>query len=109
MCYEQTVLWEKVPTRPLSRLWGTMARLHVPVGLRSTIYGAYAWAFGADLDLTMGPLDAYPTLADFFARPLKPGARILQSAPLVCCEPRSGCGSHGGSAWLYRCPQWTGG
>eukprot|EP01111_Echinosteliopsis_oligospora_P004675 TRINITY_DN1771_c0_g1_i1.p1 TRINITY_DN1771_c0_g1~~TRINITY_DN1771_c0_g1_i1.p1 ORF type:complete len:512 (+),score=159.95 TRINITY_DN1771_c0_g1_i1:64-1599(+) len=65
----------QLPFRFTSNMWGHISHVELPVWLRSPIYGAYASAFGANLDEMAKPLEEYKSLAEFFARPLKPEAR----------------------------------
>ncbi|KAJ3049100.1 phosphatidylserine decarboxylase 1 [Rhizophlyctis rosea] len=69
----------------MSRLWGWLNSLTVPVWLREPLYGTYSKAFGCNLDeMQIEDLKAYRNLGDFFYRSLKPGARpIDEQAPLV--------------------------
>jgi len=73
----QMAVLKKFPTRIGSRLWGRLTNLYVPRRLRKAIYGFYAQIFHCNLDEMELPLDQYPTLAAFFARRLKPGARPI--------------------------------
>ncbi|XP_011498976.1 PREDICTED: phosphatidylserine decarboxylase proenzyme [Ceratosolen solmsi marchali] len=66
-----------LPLRITSRVWGGFASLELPVSLRSTIYSFYAKLFKANLDEVDVSLTEFPSLSDFFVRPLKPNARII--------------------------------
>lgn len=50
--------------------------------MRKHVYGAYASAFGCNLDEMEKKMEDYPSLAAFFARKLKDGARPI--------DPRGG-------------------
>ncbi len=50
--------------------------------MRKYVYGAYASAFGCNLDEMEKNMEDYPSLAAFFARHLKKGARPI--------DPRGG-------------------
>jgi phosphatidylserine decarboxylase len=65
-----------IPYRYGSQLWGRIANLHITTFLRVPIYSLYAKAFGVNLNEMALPLDAYESLGDFFARPLKPGTNF---------------------------------
>ncbi|KAI0319908.1 phosphatidylserine decarboxylase-domain-containing protein [Amylostereum chailletii] len=73
-----------LPLRNLSRLWGWINSLELPVWFRPYGFRAYAWVFGCNLDeIEPADLRAYPSLGDFFYRTLKPGVRPVDPAPLV--------------------------
>ena len=65
-----------IPYRYGSQLWGRIASTELPTFLRRPIYSLYARLFGANLNEMGLPLDAYASLGDFFARPLKPGTPL---------------------------------
>ncbi|XP_043262630.1 phosphatidylserine decarboxylase proenzyme, mitochondrial isoform X2 [Colletes gigas] len=66
-----------LPLRIISRIWGWIASLELPVVLRPTLYGFYAKTFDANLDEIDLSLSDFPSLVDFFVRPLKPDARPI--------------------------------
>ena len=66
-----------MPLRITSRVWGGFANLQLPVSLRSIVYSFYAKIFKANLDEIDASLSEFPSLSDFFVRPLKPNARII--------------------------------
>ncbi|XP_076277568.1 phosphatidylserine decarboxylase isoform X2 [Lasioglossum baleicum] len=66
-----------LPLRIISRVWGWLASLELPVVLRPTLYGFYARAFHANLDEIDADLSDFPSLVDFFVRPLKNGVRPI--------------------------------
>ncbi|KAL1505820.1 hypothetical protein ABEB36_005293 [Hypothenemus hampei] len=74
-----------LPLRSISRCWGYLADKKLPEFARPLVYETYAKAFGVNLDEALhGDLKHYPSLADFFARPLKEGVRIIdKDNPLV--------------------------
>ncbi|KAI9100991.1 phosphatidylserine decarboxylase-domain-containing protein [Phlyctochytrium arcticum] len=74
-----------LPLRTLSRIWGWMNGLTVPVWLRSPLYKTYSSMFNCNLEEMEDPdLTHYPNLAAFFYRSLKPGVRPIDaSAPLT--------------------------
>ncbi|XP_076232373.1 phosphatidylserine decarboxylase isoform X2 [Calliopsis andreniformis] len=73
-----------LPLRIISRMWGWIAGLELPVVLRPTLYGFYAKTFNANLDEIDLDLTDFPSLVDFFVRPLKHDARpIDQSTNIV--------------------------
>lgn len=63
------------PKKSASAAVGRLARITLPRALRSSVYGRFARAVGADLDEAERPIDEYATFLDFFTRRLKPGLR----------------------------------
>eukprot|EP00741_Cyanophora_paradoxa_P022265 tig00000246_g21495.t1 len=84
----------QLPTRLLSRAWGKLASAELPAELREPVYKAYASAFGADLSEIDVPLESFPSLNDFFARPLRAGARPI--ADVLMVSPVDGVVMHFG-------------
>nr|XP_060641200.1 phosphatidylserine decarboxylase proenzyme, mitochondrial isoform X1 [Anolis sagrei ordinatus] len=75
-------LYRSLPTRLVSRAWGRLSRVELPVWLRGPLLGLYAWAFGVDLqEAAIEDLRHYASLSQFFARRLKPHARPLEGHP----------------------------
>jgi phosphatidylserine decarboxylase len=72
-----------LPLRALSRAWGYLNNLALPVPMRRVVYGLWATTFQCRLDEADGPLESYANLASFFSRPLKPGLRPLDPAEMV--------------------------
>ena len=74
--------------------WG--ARRRLPRPLRAPIYQAFANAVGAELSEVERELTEYGSLGEFFARGLKPGARVLPenethwAAPCDCLVAEAG-------------------
>ncbi|KAG7214112.1 hypothetical protein KM043_001470 [Ampulex compressa] len=66
-----------LPLRITSRIWGWIASIELPVSLRPFLYGFYARAFHANLDEIDLDLSTFPSLVDFFVRPLKRDARPI--------------------------------
>ena len=73
-----------------SALVGWGAGQALPASLRSLAYRAFARAVGANLDEVELELASYPSLGDFFARRLRPGARTLDPAPNAILSPCDG-------------------
>ncbi|KAI9205021.1 phosphatidylserine decarboxylase-domain-containing protein [Polychytrium aggregatum] len=74
-----------LPLRLISRAWGWLNGLTVPMILREPLYGLYSKAFGCHLDEMADPdLKHYDNLGAFFYRELKAGARpIDETSKLV--------------------------
>jgi len=85
-----------LPLRSLSRLWGTLNTLELPVWMRPVGFRLYAWAFGCNLDEMREPdLTKYASLGEFFYRELAEGVRPIANAALV--SPADGTVLHFGS------------
>lgn len=73
-----------LPLRSLSRLWGTLNSLELPIWFRPYGIKVYAYIFGCNLnEIEPSDLKAYRSLGEFFYRKLKDGARIIESGALV--------------------------
>ncbi len=81
-----------------SALVGWGAGQVLPTPLRSFAYRAFARAVGANLDEVELALASYPSLGDFFARRLRPGARVLDPAPNAILSPCDGVVAARGTA-----------
>jgi phosphatidylserine decarboxylase len=81
----------RTPVRSaLSHAAGWVADRRIPKPLRSTVYRAYARFTGADLAEVRDPLAEHASLADFFVRRLKDGARPIASAREELSSPCDG-------------------
>lgn len=78
-------LYAMLPLRSMSRLWGYVNSVTLPVPLREPLYLTYSRAFGCNIEEALvQDLKSYPNLASFFFRQLKEGARSIDAAsPLV--------------------------
>lgn len=72
-----------LPLRNLSRLWGYLNSLELPVWARPAGFKLYATIFGCNLDEVEKDLKEYRSLGDFFYRKLKDGSRPIADAVLV--------------------------
>jgi len=72
-----------VPKNQTTRLMGLVSRL----GLSRLANRAFAWRYGINLDECVGSPGDYPTLAEFFLRPLLPEARPIDADPAVLVSP----------------------
>ncbi|CAE6454572.1 unnamed protein product [Rhizoctonia solani] len=85
-----------LPLRSLSRLWGTLNTLELPVWMRPAGFKIYARIFGCNLDELKEPdLTKYASLGEFFYRELADGVRPIANAALV--SPADGTVLHFGS------------
>jgi phosphatidylserine decarboxylase len=76
--------------RAASRAMGLLADLPVPRPLRGPVYRGYARITGANLEEAGLPLEAHPSLGDFFTRPLREGLRPVDPDPLAVVSPVDG-------------------
>lgn len=68
----------------VTKLFGSLSTVHLPVSLRKPLYGSYAWFFGCQMhEAVEESLTAYPTFAAFFNRELKPELRPISRSMLV--------------------------
>jgi phosphatidylserine decarboxylase len=80
-----------LPLKAMSRLWGRFNEIELPYYLRVPGFKLYSWVFGVNLEEIAEPdLHAYPNLAAFFYRKLKPGARPLDPDPHAILAPSDG-------------------
>ncbi|CAE6402272.1 unnamed protein product [Rhizoctonia solani] len=85
-----------LPLRSLSRLWGALNTLELPVWMRPAGFKLYARIFGCNLDELKEPdLTKYASLGEFFYRELADGVRPIANAALV--SPADGTVLHFGS------------
>ncbi|KAF7409634.1 hypothetical protein HZH68_004015 [Vespula germanica] len=93
-----------LPLRITSRIWGWIANREVPVSLRPGVYQFYAKIFNANLEEVAGDLSGFPTLVDFFVRPLKEETRpIAKDTNMV--SPSDGTVLHFGPVTSCRVEQ----
>ncbi|KAL7123424.1 hypothetical protein ACP275_01G103700 [Erythranthe tilingii] len=79
-----------LPLRSISRLWGSVTGVELPVWLRPYVYRAWARAFHSNLDEAQLPLEEYASLREFFARKLKEGSRTIDYDPYCLASPVDG-------------------
>ncbi len=74
-------MYKMLPLRTLSRMWGWINSIELPVIMRSPILRSYVRAFGCNLnEAVIDDLKQYKNLGEFFRRPLKPGIRPIDSS-----------------------------
>ncbi|MCK6503739.1 archaetidylserine decarboxylase [Myxococcota bacterium] len=76
-----------VPKNPVARLMGRTARLRLPGWLHRAVVGWFVRKYRVDLSECQGQLQDFPTLADLFVRPLRPGVRPIDPRPEVLVSP----------------------
>ncbi len=76
-------MYKKLPLRTISRAWGNLNSIELPVWFRKPCYSFYSWVFNCNLDeIEIEDLREYKNLSEFFRRTLKPNARIIEQE---CC------------------------
>ncbi|VDN89562.1 unnamed protein product [Brugia pahangi] len=87
--------YSSLPLNTLSRFAGGLAKVYIPVWLRPKIFNIYVRVYDCRMDeAEVNDLSAYPTLAAFFNRSLKPTVRPISDADLV--SPADGVVIHYG-------------
>ncbi|XP_071945285.1 phosphatidylserine decarboxylase proenzyme, mitochondrial-like [Antedon mediterranea] len=86
----QVTLYRTLPLRTVSRCWGSVNSLEVPVFLRKPMYGLYSTLFKVNIEEAENPdLASYNHLQAFFTRNLKPNVREISSKELTSpCDGR---------------------
>ncbi|XP_038990522.1 phosphatidylserine decarboxylase proenzyme 1, mitochondrial-like [Hibiscus syriacus] len=79
-----------LPLRSISRVWGSLMNVDIPVWLRPHVYRAWARAFHSNLEEAALPLEEYASLRDFFIRTLKEGCRPIDPNPYSLVSPVDG-------------------
>ncbi|KAF0747491.1 hypothetical protein AaE_007707 [Aphanomyces astaci] len=86
----QMFLLHLVSYRAISRAWGAVNDIELPVWMREPIYNAWTRAFDCKLDEMKYPLEHYKNLGEFFSRPLKDGIRPVNWDPRCVSSPVDG-------------------
>ncbi len=86
-----------LPKNALSRAVGGLTRARLPGPVRRAALRAFAWRYAIDL-AECGPVDAFETFGEFFARPLRPGLRPVAPGEEVLVAPVDGVVSRCGRA-----------
>ena len=79
-----------LPLRFISRRWGEITSVELPLWLRPYVYNGWARAFHSNLEEASRPIEEYPSLRAFFTRKLKDGARPLEIGPANLISPVDG-------------------
>jgi len=94
-----------LPRSALSRAAGSIARAKVPAPVHRALMRGFARAFEIDMGEAELGFEGYPTLADFFARKLKPGRRTVEGGERVVSSPVDGAISQLGYVKSGQCVQ----
>lgn len=99
----QVTFLRKLPLRTMSRVWGVLTHIDLPIFMRGFIYRTWAHFFDTDLsEAEEDDLTIYKNLAEFFVRRLKSGIRPIDENALVV-SPADGRILHFGAVtdgWL---------
>jgi phosphatidylserine decarboxylase len=79
-----------LPRKAVSRALGVLSRTPLPRPVLRRAIGAYVRAFDVDLSECDRPTSAFRTFGEFFARPLRPGARPVDPDPGAIVSPVDG-------------------
>ncbi|KAI8801750.1 phosphatidylserine decarboxylase-domain-containing protein [Cladochytrium replicatum] len=80
----QIHVYATLPLRSLSRVWGELNNLTVPMWLREPLYSSYAYLFDCNIEEAKVPdYKAYRNLGEFFYRELKDGVRPIDWSAAV--------------------------
>ncbi|XP_039627603.1 phosphatidylserine decarboxylase proenzyme, mitochondrial isoform X2 [Polypterus senegalus] len=80
----EVALYKSIPTRLLSRAWGRLNQVELPMWLRKPVYSLYIWTFGVNMkEAAVEDLQHYRNLSEFFRRKLKPQARPVCNSHCV--------------------------
>lgn len=79
-----------MPLRSISRLWGSLTSVELPIWMRPYMYKAWARAFHSNLEEVGLPLEEYASLREFFVHTLKEGSRTIDSDPYCLVSPVDG-------------------
>jgi phosphatidylserine decarboxylase len=87
--------YSNLPLRHVSRLWGFVNDIDLPVWMRTKVLGWYVRTFGCELsDAEVENLEHYENLGTFFRRRLKSSARPISGDDLI--SPCDGKVMHSG-------------
>ncbi|KAL6453764.1 PSD1 Phosphatidylserine decarboxylase proenzyme 1 [Candida maltosa Xu316] len=76
--------YSTLPLKTISRLWGQVNSINLPVWIRSPSYRVYSAIFGVNLNEMENPdLKSYSNLSEFFYRTIRPETRPIADTDLV--------------------------
>jgi phosphatidylserine decarboxylase len=78
-------LYRSLPDRWLSRCWGRVNEITLPIWMRRPLLGLYVNAFGCNMEEAEDPeLRNYTCLQQLFTRRLRAGVREVAPVAMVC-------------------------
>ncbi len=91
-----SMAYTKLPLKAMSRVWGRLNSMTLPLCLRAPTIKAYSYLFGVNLDeVDRQDLTTYKNLGEFFCRQLKPNSRPIDENS-VLTSPADGTVIHFG-------------
>lgn len=73
-------LYRKLPLKSISRAWGEINELDLPVIFRKPCFYLYGWLYSCNFDeINVADLNDFKNLSEFFRRTLKPDARVIDT------------------------------
>lgn len=72
-----------IPTNIISRIWGKVHHIPLPLWMRRPLYMLWAVAFHCNLNEMRYPLESYTCLGEFFGRPLLDDCRPIDNSHLI--------------------------
>lgn len=76
-----------IPKNHAARVMGVFARTRLPALAQRALLRWYVGKYKVNLDECEGTLEDYPSLVDFFTRPLKPGVRPVDTGDDAIVSP----------------------
>jgi len=71
-------LYKKLPLRSMSRAWGEINSIDLPIWCRKPCFYLYSWMFNCNLkEIEIEDLNKFKNLSEFFRRGLKPDVRVI--------------------------------
>lgn len=98
-------LMRLLPRSAVSTTVGRLTRAPVSASVHQMAMRAFVRQYGVNMEEAEGPVESYPTFAQFFTRRLKPGARPIDADPNVIISPVDGAVSEVGTISEGRCLQ----
>ena len=78
------MLYKALPLKILSRAWGRINGVDLPMWMREPVLKLYIWAFDCKLEeASIRDLTHYKNLGEFFRRRLRPGVRKIDGDHLL--------------------------
>ena len=94
--------YKMLPLNSLSRAWGKVHDVDLPVWSRTALLGAYVKVFGCDLnEAVVQDLKEFRNLGELFRRSLKKEVRPIDRAPKAVVSPCDGKVLHLGQFTFY--------
>ena len=85
---KQISLYCFLPLRTMSRIWGKLNAIELPVHMRKAVLNTYIKSFGCNLDEALEQdLTHYKNLNEFFRRSLRPGVRPIDPTHGIVSQP----------------------